>query len=101
MIMASQHESCSWNLQEMESVEAALIKPPPRPQPRVAAFVGENNCEYFVFCEQQVMCKVPNLKSALFVTFVSYYYFNLEYPSVAKNVFFFFQDLYTGTSRFK
>ena len=46
------------------------------------------------FCEQQVMCKVPNLKSALFVTFASYYCFNLEYPSVAKMCFSFFKTIY-------
>ena len=79
-------------LQEMESVETACTKPPLRPQPRIAAFVGENSCDYFVVCEQQVMCKVPNLKTALFIAFASYYCFNLEYPTLAKNVFFFFQD---------
>ena len=42
------------------------------------------------------MCKVPNLKTALFIAFASYYCFNLEYLTLAKNVFFFFQDYILG-----
>ena len=80
----------------MESVETACTMPPLRPQPRIAAFVGENSCDSFVVCEQQVMCKVPNLKTALFIAFASYSCFNLEYPTLAKNVFFFFQDYILG-----
>jgi len=76
----------------MESVEAACTKPPVRPQPRIAAFVGESGCEYFVVCEQQVLCKVSTFQTALFITFASYYIFNLEYPTLARNVFCFFQD---------
>lgn len=83
-------------LQEMESVETAYTKLLLRPQPRIAAFVGENRCDYFVVCEQQVMCKVANLKTALFITFASYYCFNLEYPTPAKNVLYFFQDYILG-----
>jgi len=85
----------------MESVEAACTKPPVRPQPRIAAFVGESACEYFVVCEQQVLCKVPTFQTALFITFASYYIFNLEYPTLARNVFCFFSGLYTCTSRLK
>ena len=85
----------------MESVETACTMPPLRPQPRIAAFVGENSCDSFVVCEQQVMCKVPNLKTALFIAFASYYCFNLEYPTLAKNVFFLFSRLHTRPSRFQ
>ena len=68
------------------------MKPPVRPQPRIAAFVGEDSYEYFVICEQQVLCKVPNFQSALFISFSAFYCFNLEYPTAAKNVLCFFQD---------
>ena len=76
----------------MDSVDDACRKLPLRPQPRIATFVGENSSEYFVFCEHKVLCKVPNFQAALFITFASYYAFNLEYPTTAKNIFFFFQD---------
>ena len=82
-------------LQEMESVETACTKSLLRPQPRIAAFVGEKSCDDFVVCEQQVLCIVPNLKTALFISFVSYVYcFNLEHPMLAKDVFTSFKTTY-------
>ncbi len=65
-------------------------------QPRIATFVGEGTVQYFVLCERQVLCKVPTLQVAVFTTFAAYYCFNLEYPSVAKNIFSFLQDYILG-----
>ena len=48
--------------------------------------------QFFVLCEQQVLCKVPTLQVAVFTAFATYYCFNLEYPLEAKNVFAFLQD---------
>ena len=67
------------------------MKPPVRPQPRIAAFVGEDSYEYFVICEQQVLCKVPNFQSALFISFSAFY---LEYPTAAKMYYVSFKTTY-------
>ena len=34
--------------------------------------------EYFIICEQRVICKVPLLKTAIFTVFPTYYSFNLN-----------------------
>ena len=70
------------------SVETACTKPPLRCG-WIAAFVGENSCvTILLFVNNKSCVQVPNLKTALFIAFVSYYCFNLEYPTLAKNVFF-------------
>ena len=79
--------------QTSQSVDSACTKSPKRNQPRVGAFIGEeDSTEYLIICEQKVLCKVPSFKIALFTMFSCYYSFNLEYPPPAKNVFYFFQD---------
>jgi len=45
-----------------------------------------------VVCEQTVICKVTTLPLALFITFSTFYCFNLEYPAKARNIFYFLQD---------
>ena len=80
------------NSQANESVDVAFNKLPIRTQPRISAFIGEETVQYLVLCEHQVLCKVSSLQVALFTTFAAYYCFNLEYPSLAKNVFSFLQD---------
>ena len=80
----------------MDGIEAACVRPPMRTQPRIAAIVGDDSFEYFIVCEQQPLCKVPTLQTAIFIAFACYYCFNLEYPTVAKNVFHFFQDYILG-----
>jgi len=47
--------------------------------------------EYFIICEQRVLCKVPTLKVAIFLTLAAYYCFNLEYPKQGKGVLTFLQ----------
>ena len=78
--------------QANESVDVAFNKLPIRTQPRISAFIGEETVQYFVLCEHQVLCKVSTLQVALFTTFAAYYCFNLEYPSLAENVFSYLQD---------
>ena len=80
----------------MESIDSACRKPPRRTQPRIAAFLGEEDPQYLVLCEEKVLYKCPSLQAALFYTFASYYVFNLEYPSKAKNIFSFIQDYILG-----
>lgn len=65
---------------------------PLRNQPRIAAYKLEAKTQYFIICEQAVLCEVPNFDMALFTAFSCYYCFNLEYPLKAKNLFTFFQD---------
>ena len=69
---------------------------PKRTQPRIAAFIGEQNTRYMVICEQKVLCKASSLQDCLFTTFAAYYCFNLEYPLPAKNILYFFQDYVLG-----
>ena len=42
--------------------------------------------------EQDVLCQVPSVQLALFITFSAYYVFHLEYPKQLKNVMYFLQD---------
>ena len=65
-------------------------------QPRIAVIVGEGTTQYFVLCENSVFCSAQNLSTALFVSFSAYYCFNLAYPPVAKNIFYFIQDFVLG-----
>ena len=58
--------------------------------------MAENGTEYFIICESRVVCKVLSMQNALFTMFSTYYTFNLDYPSLAKNIFFFFQDYILG-----
>ena len=68
-------------------------KSPSRDQPHIAAVVHDStNIEYFILCEKKVICKAPNLKLAFFINFCCYYCFNLEFPSDAKGIYYFFQD---------
>ena len=81
---------------DVTNVDQACSSKPHRNSPRVAVFVREGSRQYFVICEQRVLCEVPSLPLALFVTFSAYYVFNLDYPKQAKPVFFFFQDYVMG-----
>ena len=76
----------------MESIDEACKKPPQRTQPYIIATFGEENTQYYVVGEQQVICKVTTLPLALYITFSTFYCFNLEYPPKAKSLFHFFQD---------
>ena len=80
----------------MESIDVILQKTAKKTQPRVAAVIGVESTEYFVLCENQVLCKVPTLRVAIFTSFSAYYCFNLEYPPNSKNIFYFMQDFVLG-----
>ena len=60
--------------------------------PRIAVIISEGTEEYFILCEQKVLCKVESLKVAIFITLAAYFCFNLEYPRDSKNVILFLQD---------
>ena len=72
--------------------EDVCKQPPLRTAPRIAAFMGEENIQYFVLIEHRVLCQVPSLQHALYIMFSAFYVFHLEYPKQTKNVMFFFQD---------
>ena len=78
------------------SVEDAIKTNPIRNAPCVAVMISESNKQYFMLMEQTVLCEVPSLPQALFVAFGCYYVYNLEYPTKASNIFFFFQDYLLG-----
>ena len=77
-------------------MDSVLKKEPIRSQPWICAIVGDETVEYIIMCERQSLCKAPNLQVALFLVFSAYYCFNLEYPPLAKNIFFFIQDYILG-----
>ena len=76
-------------LQSCDTPEQACTEVPVRNSPRIAAFVGEETKQYFVLLEQRVLCQVPSIQLALFITFSSYYIFHLDYPNQLKNVMYF------------
>lgn len=78
------------SLQITETPEYASTEAPTRSSPRIAAFVGEEQKQYFVIVEQKVLCQVPSIQHALFIFFSAYYVFHLEYPKELKkcNVLF-------------
>ena len=93
MHIATILNACCVLLQHAERIESVCRKPPARNQPRIIAMRGEEGVvEYFVICEQQVLCKQFSLPHALFFAFSAYYCFNLEYPPMSKNVLYFIQD---------
>ena len=78
------------------SVEDAIKTNPVRNAPRVAAMISESNKQYFVLMEQTVLCEVQSLPSTFYWLWLLYYVYNLEYPTKASNIFFFFQDYLLG-----
>ena len=70
----------------MDTPERACSQPPQRTQPRIAALSGEGGMQYFIICEQRVLCKAPSLDSAIFLTVATYYCYNLEYPAPVKGL---------------
>ena len=81
-----------FSIQEYDHVDIICKKPPLRNQPRIAAYKLEARTQYFIICEQKVLCEVSNFDTALFIVFSSYCFFNLEYPLKTKNLLSFFQD---------
>ena len=79
-------------MQEMQSMQEACCTPPARNQPRIAAVIEEETTQFFIMCEQKIVCKVDCLQNALFLVFSAYYVFNLEYPNNAKSILYFIQD---------
>ena len=84
--------SLSAPFQITDTPEHASKEAPARNSPRIAAFVGEENKQYFILVEQKILCQVPSIQFALFIVFSAYYVIHLEYPKQLKNVMFFLQD---------
>lgn len=77
-------------------MEAASQATPRRNTPRIAAFKRTETRQYFIFVEQSVLCETPDIQSALYLWFASFYVFNLEYDKNAKHLSLFFQDVILG-----
>ena len=67
-------------MQDDVTIEQFIKATPIRNVPRMAAFINQEEREYFVLIEQSVLCKVSTLSQALFIVFSSYYVCNLQYP---------------------
>ena len=74
-------------MQEAGSMEDALKAD--RPSPRVVVLSSTTKKQFLILVEKEVLCEVPCFSMALFVSFASYYIFNLEYPKQVK-IFYFF-----------
>ena len=83
-------------MQVATPMEVALQTAPRRNTPRIAAFKGPENKQFFVFVEQSVLCEGPDISSTLYFWFASFYVFNLEYDKNAKHLSLFFQDVILG-----
>ena len=92
MVLLTCNLYCFCTQADNTTMEEACRKIPLRNSPRIAAFVSEESVQFFILCEQKVLCKAPSLQVALFLMFSAYYVFNLEYPKQVRNVLFFFQD---------
>ncbi len=64
--------------------------------PRIAAMVGDEKVQYFIFVEQTVVFDVSSLPIALFLMFSCYYAYHIQYPPKALGLFYFFQDHILG-----
>ena len=71
---------------------AVATRDPIRSAPRIAYFPGEDQPQYFLFVEKEVLCITPVFSQALMLWFVAHYVFNLEYCIKIKEVALFVQE---------
>ncbi len=64
--------------------------------PRIAAMVGDEKVQYYIFVEQTVLFEVSSLPIALFLMFSCYYAFHVQYPPKALALLYFLQDYILG-----
>lgn len=79
-------------LQITDTPEQVCRDPPTRSSPRIAAFVGVEAIQYFILVEQCVLCQVPSLQHAVFLTFCSILRISFGISKASKNALLFFQD---------
>ena len=60
--------------------------------PRIVVILSDTNQQIFIVCEQQILCEVVSIEMALFITFGTYYTFNLQYPKEINGMLTFIQD---------
>ena len=65
---------------------------PQRAAPRIASFVNDEECSYFIFVERKVLCTVTSFIRALMIWFMCHYVFNIEYAKQVKEVSLLFQE---------
>lgn len=71
-------------------MEHVARRDPPRPDPRIVCF-GRNS--YFIFIENNILCQLSSVATAIMVWFASQYVFHLEYCRHSKEVAIFLQEL--------
>ena len=65
---------------------------PRRSAPRIACFPGEDQSQYFIFVEREVLCITTQFTQVLMLWFIAHYIFNLEYCPKIKEVALFVQE---------
>ena len=59
---------------------------------RFAGFIGDDEGQYFLIVESQIVTQTSNFNNALLLWFCLFYTLNLEYPKAVSEVCIFFQE---------
>ena len=65
---------------------------PKRGAPRFACFPVDENSQYVVYIESEILCVTHSFSQALMLWFISHYILNLEYCIKVREVALFFQE---------
>ena len=68
------------------------VKAPVRSAPRFASFPGDEQSQYFLYVENQVLCVTQSFSQSLMLWFAAHYALNLEYCVKVKEVALFVQE---------
>ncbi len=57
---------------------------------------GTENTQYFVACEQAILCEAKSIQDAVIDLIAAYYVFDIAYPSGISGILLFFQHNVLG-----
>lgn len=64
--------------------------------PRFAGFIGEDEGQYFLIVETEIVTQTSTFNNALMLWFCLFYVLNLEYPKPVIEICLFFQEFVFG-----
>lgn len=79
-------------VQMTDDPEVVASRDPKRSAPRLACFPGDEESQYFLFIENEVLCITQTFHQAFVLWFISHYVFNLEYATQIREVCLFIQE---------
>lgn len=53
---------------------------------------GDENAQFFIACEQAILCESKSLRDAIVDLVAAYYVFDMAYPKGAGGILYFFQQ---------